>query len=88
LLALKDKLLSFETLANPATLTDILTMVDSHILTNMSISDMIAFGGIATSLNTKEITNLTLDDSPTGHLRSGYDAIGAFVLTPKNRQLS
>lgn len=83
LLALKDKLLSFETLANPATLTDILTMVDSHILTNMSISDMIAFGGIATSLNTKEITNLTLDDSPTGHLRSGYDAIGAFVLTPK-----
>lgn len=83
LLALKDKLLSFETLANPATLTDILTMVDSHILTNMSISDMIAFGGMATSLNTKEITNLTLDDSPTGHLHSGYDAIGAFVLTPK-----
>ncbi len=83
LLALKDKLLSFETLANPSTLTDILTMVDSHILTNMSISDMIAFGGMATNLNTKEITNLTLDDSPTGHLRSGYDAIGAFVLTPK-----
>ncbi len=83
LLALKEKLLSFQTLANPGTLTEILTMVDSHVLTNLSIADMIAFGTMATNLNTKEIINLTLDDGPTGHLHSGYDAIGAFVLTPK-----
>lgn len=83
LLALKEKLLSFQTLANPATINDILTMVESHILTNMTLSDMITFGTLGSEFNTKEIINLTLDDSPTGHLHSGYDAIGAFVLTPK-----
>ncbi len=83
LLALKDKLLSFQTLANPGTINNILTTIDANILTNLSISDMITFAGMAAELNTKEIINVPLDDSPTGHLHSGYDAIGAFVLTPK-----
>ena len=83
LIALKEKLLSFQILTNPGTITDILTMLDSHVLTNLSIADMITFGGMAANLNTKEIINLTLDDGPTGHLHSGYDAIGAFVLTAK-----
>ncbi len=83
LLALKEKLLSFQTLANPVTLNEILSTVESHVLTDLTIAEMITFGGLGSEINTKEIVNLTLDDSPNGYLRSGYDVSGAFVLTPK-----
>lgn len=83
LLALKEKILSFQTLANPVAINDILSTVDSHILTNLSLSDMITLAGLATEIKQTEIINVPLDDSPTGHLHSGYDAVGAFVLTPK-----
>lgn len=83
LLALKEKLFSFQTLANPVTLNDILSTAESHILTDLTIAEMITFGGLGSEINTKEILNLTLDDSPAGFLRSGYDVSGAFVLTPK-----
>jgi len=83
LLALKEKLLSFQTLVNPATINDILSTVETHIATDLTLSEMITFASLGTELNTSAIINLTLDDSPTGHLRSGYDAAGAFILTPQ-----
>jgi len=84
LLALKEKLLSFQTLINPAMINDILSTVESHIVTDLTLSEMLTFAGMGSELNTSAIINLTLDDSPTGHLRSGYDAVGAFILTPRS----
>ncbi len=83
LLALKEKLMSFQVLVNPSTINDILSTLDSHIVTDLSLAEMINFAGLGRELNTSEIINLTLDDSPTGHLRPSYDAAGAFILTPK-----
>lgn len=83
LLAIKEKLMSFQVLVNPSTINDILSTLDSHILTDLSLSQMMSLAGVGRELNTNEIINLTLDDSPTGYLRPGYDAAGAFILSPK-----
>lgn len=83
LLALKEKLLSFETIANPSKIYDIINTVQDNIVTNLTFSDMISFAKISQDIDTKKIANITLDDSPTGYLHSGYDSIGAFILTPK-----
>lgn len=82
ILALKEKLLSFSTVVNPAKLKDIYDSVSDNILTNMSFSDMISMLKLSKELDTSNIITLTLDNSPTGFLENGTSADGAFILVP------
>ncbi|MBT4153232.1 MAG: LCP family protein [Candidatus Magasanikbacteria bacterium] len=82
ILALKEKILSFETLANPLKLNGILDSVSKHVLTNMDFADMIALLKLSKELDTSEILTLTLDSGPDGYLVSGKSNRGAFILTP------
>ncbi len=84
ILALKEKILTFGTLANPIKINEIFNTLSKHIDTDMEFSDIIAFLKLARSLNTQDIIHLVLDDSPNGYLQSGYNANGAFILEPKS----
>lgn len=82
ILALKEKILSFETLANPVRLASILDTLGDHVVTNMQFSDMITFMKMAKDVDTNNIITLSLDSGPQGYLKNGVSAIGAFILEP------
>lgn len=84
LVALKEKVLSYNTLLNPIKINSIINSLESHITTNLEFSDIMTLIKQARELNTADIVTLTLDDSPTGYLRSAFSAAGAFILVPKS----
>lgn len=83
LLALKEKLLSFKTLTNPLRMTAIMGTLESHITTNVALSDMVTLAKLAREFNTDEIITLTLENGPNGLLQSGTGQNGAYILSPK-----
>ena len=84
ILALKEKMLSFNTLANPIKINDILESLKKHVLTNMTFSDIITMLKLGKDLDTSNITVITLDSSEDGFLENGYTEFGEFVLQPKS----
>lgn len=82
LLALKEKVLSFGTLANPVKINGILDSLDEHVATDMKFADIITFLKLARELDTSNIITLTLDSSVDGYLKNGYSPQGAFILEP------
>ncbi len=83
ILALKEKVLSFSTLTNPVKIKKMLDSLTENMVTNMNFDEILEFIKIAKDLNTSEIHNLVLDDSPTGFLTSTIAENGAFLLLPK-----
>ncbi len=83
LLALKEKVISFQTLVNPVRINNIFDSLEKHIVTNMQFSDMIALLKTAKNLSTEHILTLTLDDSDDGYLKPTQGEDGAFLLIPK-----
>ncbi len=83
LLALRQKLMSFETVANPVRIHNIIKSLDTHITTNMAFSDMIALVKMVRGFTSDKIISLVLDSSPQGFLTEGYSPSGAFILKPK-----
>lgn len=82
LLALKEKVLSFTTLSNPVKINGILTSLQNHVVTNMTLPDVITFLRMGKDLNTEQIHTLTLDTAIDGYLKNGYSPDGAFILEP------
>ncbi len=80
--SLKHKLLSAGTYFNPATITQILTTLRSHISTNLDVGQLLYLGTFAKDI-TGSIRNLVLDNSPNGYLISTTGESGAFLLFPK-----
>lgn len=84
LAALKNKLLSFSTLANPVRINGIYQSVAKHLATNLQFSDMVALLKMVRDLKINTVTNLVLDDSENGFLKVTYGQDGAFLLMPKD----
>ncbi len=82
LLALKEKILSFETLANPIRIYNIINTLDSHITTNMSFGEIMSLVKLGKELDLKNIHTVVLDTSEGGYLKNGYSPNGAFILEP------
>ena len=82
ILALKEKILSFQTLANPVRLKNIVETLGNHVVTDMEFSDMLALMKLARELDTSNIITLTLDNSIDGLLKNGTSSLGAFILEP------
>jgi len=85
LAALKNKLLSFATLANPVRINNILNSLEKHLTTNLEFSGIISLVKMVRDLKINSVINLVLDDSPTGFLVSTTGADGAFLLVPKTK---
>jgi polyisoprenyl-teichoic acid--peptidoglycan teichoic acid transferase len=86
--AVKEKLLSLQTLLNPAALGGILTELSKHLSTNFEPWELIKIWSLFKNIDKNSIINKVLDNSPEGLLYDGRNAAGAYVLTPKNGDFS
>jgi len=83
LLALKEKILSFQTLTNPVRLNNILNSLDQHVITNLEFTDIIALIKMARSFNSPRLATVILDTSEGGYLEESITEEGAYVLLPR-----
>lgn len=84
ILALKEKVFSFSTLANPLKIYNIITTLDKHITTNMEFADIVTFMKIIKEdLDTKNIKTFVLDNSSEGYLENTVGENGAYMLRSK-----
>lgn len=81
--ATKEKVLSRSTLTNPATLTKIISQLDSHISTNLSITEMIRLWNMFKDIQKNQIINKVLDNSVSGLLIDGRGDDNAYILLPR-----
>jgi len=82
ILAIKEKVLSFQTLANPIRISKIIKSLGTHITTNIDFSDTISLLKIGRSMDITDIITLVLDIEKTGYLESSYTKEGAYILSP------
>lgn len=83
LLALRDKLLSLNTLGDPAKLAHLYSAISRHLQSDLSVWDLLKFAPLAGDFSRDHITLNTLTDAPGGLLNAGTVA-GAYMLFPKN----
>ena len=83
LLALKDKVLSAETFANPAKIASLLDTAGDHARTNLQIADMLRVYEIINEIPPESIVSFGLDTSADNYLRNA-NIDGASVLLPKS----
>lgn len=81
LLALKEKILSFNTLSNVKKLNSLLEAYNKNVLTNIEVWEALAFRKLAKNFDGK-IINQILDVSPENYLYEGI-VNEAYVLQPK-----
>jgi len=83
LLALKEKILSLNTLRHPSRISAIFSTLGSHIQTNLSLGELITLGTEYANIDPKKIVNQVLDTSEGGPLYA-TSMNGAYVILPKN----
>lgn len=84
IMALRDKLLSFGTLANPLRISDVLGVIGDHSQTNMEVWEMVRLGKMVGDINRDLVINKVIDDGTAGLLHSATGLGGAFILVPKD----
>ena len=82
LLAVKDKLTSFNTLINPKKITSLFSLFNKYTSTDVEPWEAVKLIHMGKSLNTNNIITQSIDDSPGGFLKAGYAIDGAFILQP------
>lgn len=85
LLALKQKLLSFGTLANPVRINNVINSLERHLTTNLEFSEIVSFIKLARDLKSPEIKTLVLDNGVDGYLQNAFNVQGSFILEPKDK---
>ncbi len=83
LTALKDQITDVGVIANPITVTNILTDLESHLTTNMEFSELVSLARLGKSIGTENVNSMVLDTSPNGFLVNYFSDGGAFMLAPK-----
>ena len=87
LLALKDKVLSLGTFANPVRISSLLQNAGDHGRTNMQIGEMLTLYDILARISDDKIISYGLDTNPDNYLTS-TNIDGASVLVPKSGDYS
>lgn len=80
--AVVDKLLSLGTLANPAKIAELWSIVSSHIQTDLTIWDTVKLARLASSFNNQQLSMRVLTDDVNGELVP-TNVDGSFMLFPK-----
>lgn len=81
--ALKDKILSAQVLANPKKVTDIITVLGQHLLTDLSAKDMEQLVKIGKDFTNPTFNSYVIDTSENSLLTSSRSSAGASILVPK-----
>ncbi len=82
LLALKDQVLSADTLANPKKVAAIFDVVHTYVLTNIEAWELLRLTDVARKVNANEITHLVIDDRQGGLLVPA-NVEGSYALVPR-----
>ncbi len=88
LIAVKNKILNWKTLANPNRLYNIYDNVKNHIQTNIKPSQLTELMGLLKGINFDLIKHYVIDDAPGGLLKPIITDDGAQVLAPKSGDLT
>ncbi|HCU31447.1 MAG: Cell envelope-related transcriptional attenuator [Candidatus Uhrbacteria bacterium GW2011_GWE2_45_35] len=83
LVALKEKILSLNTLRHPSRISSIFSALEKHIQTNLSVSELLVLARDYSKIDTDKIVNQVLDTS-TGSPLYATSMNGAYVILPKN----
>lgn len=81
--ALKKKIMSASTLANPIRINKIIESLQKHISTNLQFADIMYLLKLSRKVNTEQVITAVLDNSANGFLEAGTGEGGAYVLRPK-----
>lgn len=81
--AVKDKLLSRQTLLNPVMVGKLINEFSQNISTNLSAWEMLRFWDLFKNTDRSQITNKVLSDAPDGFLVSTKGDDGAYILVPR-----
>lgn len=84
LFAIKDQVLSYQTLLNPYKLSRLYKSVTKHVQTNISLKTALELYDEIKTVDFDNILQYTLDDSPGNLLVSEITEDGVYILKPKN----
>jgi LCP family protein required for cell wall assembly len=82
LAAVKEKLLSKQTLLNPVTIGKLINEFNKNISTNLEVWEMLKLWNLFKDVKKDEIINKGLSDAPDGLLVSTISSEGAYILVP------
>jgi LCP family protein required for cell wall assembly len=82
--AIKDKVLSMHILFKPKIITDIIGTIQDHITTNLKVWEMVKIWEMFKDVETKDIINKVLNNSPEGLLTDTISPEGAYLLMPRS----
>lgn len=86
--AVRDKVLTANTLLNPKKVTGIISELDANISTNLKIWEIIKLFGLTKNVEKANIINKVLDNSLSGLLVDGVGDNGAYILSPRSGDFS
>lgn len=81
--ALKEKLISLNTLANPKKITELMSILGDHLRTNMQVDELMAFWNVSKNLDTANMTSKVLDTAAGGPLTAAQDNRGYYIYPRK-----
>ncbi len=91
MLALKEKLVSFDTLLNPSRVASVLETLQSHVITDMELWEIVKLAKAMRAVDTTKLTHRVLDDGPQGPLYASTITVSngdAYVLLPRKSDWS
>ncbi len=81
--AVRDKVLSANTLLNPQKVTGIIGSLQENISTNLKVWEIVKLWSMVRDVQSDNIINKVLDNSPSGLLVDGKGENGAYILSPR-----
>jgi len=82
--AVKNKLLSSQTLLNPVMVAKLVNEFSKNISTNINAWEILRLWDLFKNVDQAQIINKVLSDAPDGLLISGVGEDGAYILTPRS----
>ncbi len=82
LLAIKDKITSFNTLINPKKITSLFSLFNQYTTTDIEPWEAVKLVHMNKDLNTGTIIHQSIDDRAGGYLSGGIAASGSYILQP------
>jgi len=91
MLALKEKLVSFDTLLNPSRVASVLETLQSHVISDMELWEVVKLAKAMRGVDGSKLTHRVLDDAPEGPLYASTITVSngdAYVLLPRKNDWS
>ncbi|RJQ30415.1 LytR family transcriptional regulator [Candidatus Parcubacteria bacterium] len=88
IMAVKEKVFSWQTLVNPYKISNTLENIGEHVKTNMEVWEIYSFYQLTKDMTTHNVRHVILDDSENGFLVSDMASSGAYILRPRSGNYS